>query len=154
MINFRVQNQTQNKTSMKYLFSFIVTAFFCLSVSAADITVTFTNLRSPSGTLIIGIYDKASAFPKEGKQIKKVSIPVNKKSLTTTLTLPEGEYAFAICHDEDNNGTCNQNFLGIPQEGFAFSNNFRPKLKAPAFNDVKFKVGKEDMKLNIKLIYF
>lgn len=139
---------------MKYLLTTLLLSVTTLPIFSANVTITFNNLRTPAGILIVGIYNKPEGFPKEGSQWKKVFIPINKKQVTKTFDLPEGEYAFAVCHDEDGDGTCNQNFLGIPTEGFAFSNNYRPKLRAPSFDDVKIKVGKQDLNLSIKLIYF
>lgn len=139
---------------MKYLLSILILSTITFSAFATSVSVTITNLRTSKGTLIIGIYNQASDFPIEGSQWKKVYVPVDGKEVNTTINLPEGEYAFAVCHDEDGDGTCNQNFLGIPTEGFAFTNNFRPKLKAPKFDDVKINVGSKDLNLSLKLIYF
>lgn len=139
---------------MKQLISLLFLFFITVSSFATNVTVTFTHLRKPTGTIIIGVYNSPKFFPRDEGQVMKITIPVNSKSITTSIDLPPGEYAFAICHDEDANGSCNQNFLGIPQEGFAFSNNVRPKLKAPKFDDVKIVVGEKDMKIKIKLIYF
>ncbi len=100
------------------------------------------------------MYDSPIFFQKDEGQVMKITIPVNSKTVTTTLDLPPGEYAFAICHDEDGDGTCNQNMLGIPKEVFAFSRNYKPKFKAPKFDNIKFVVGDKDMNLKIKLIYF
>lgn len=139
---------------MKYLFSIFILSAITVSSFASNVSLTVTNLRSSNGMLIIGIYNKASDFPKEGSQWKRISVPVNDKTVTTTINLPEGEYAFAICHDEDGNKTCNQNFLGIPTEGFAFTNNFRPKVKAPSFKDAKINVGSDKLNMSLKIIYF
>lgn len=138
---------------MKYFLSVVLLSAVTLSLSAVNVTVTFTNLRTSDGVLIIGIFNDALDFPKEGSQWKKICVPVSRNEVTTSFVLPPGEYALAVCHDEDNDGTCNQNFFGIPTEGFAFSNNFRPKLTVPKFDDVKFTVV-QDTNLNIKLLYF
>lgn len=139
---------------MKHLISVLLFLSVTFSSLATNVTVTFTHLRKPTGSIIIGVYDSPKNFPKDEGQLIKTTIPVNSKSVTTTLNLAPGEYAFAICHDEDGDGTCNQNFLGIPKEGFAFSNNFKPRLRAPKFDDVKIVVGEEDMEIEIKLLYF
>lgn len=139
---------------MKQLTSLLFLFFVTASLYATNVTVTFTHLRKPTGSIIIGVYDSPKFFPKDEGQVMKISVPVKSKTVTTTLDLPPGEYALAICHDEDGNGTCNQNILGIPREGFGFSRNFRPKLKAPKFENIKFVVGKKDMHLEIRLIYF
>ncbi len=139
---------------MKQLISFLLFILVTVSSYATNVTVTFTHLRKPTGNIIIGVYDSPKYFPKDKGQVMKVTVPVNSNTVTTTLDLPPGEYAFAICHDEDGDGTCNQNVLGIPKEGFAFSRNYRPKFRAPKFDNIKFVVADKDLHLEIKLIYF
>lgn len=139
---------------MKHLISVLFFFLITFSSFATNVTITFTHLRKPTGNIIIGVYDSPKFFPKDEGQVMKIAIPVKSKSVTTTLDLAPGEYAFAICHDEDGNGTCNQNMLGIPREGFGFSRNYRPKFRAPRFDDIKIVVGDKDMNLKIKLIYF
>jgi uncharacterized protein (DUF2141 family) len=77
------------------------------------------------------------------------------KALTASCiinNLPRGEYALAIFHDENADGICNLKLFGIPKEGFGFSNNFRPKLRAPTFKDCKVEILK-DMAITINLIF-
>ena len=52
--------------------------------------------------------------------------------------LPIGEYAFILYHDKNSDGKMNRKFIGIPKEPYAFSNNIRPKLSKPAFEECKF----------------
>ena len=46
-----------------------------------------------------------------------------------------------------------KSILGVPREGFGFSRNYRPKTRAPKFNEVKFAV-EGDTTIEIKMIYF
>lgn len=138
---------------MRYLVMILAAVLFSTLASAADLTVVVTNFRKPVGNVIIGIFDKASDFPNDGKQLRKISVPIRGEKVTATISdLPEGEYALAICHDENVNNDCDCNFLGIPQEGIAFSNNFKPKLKKPKFSSVKFKLV-EDKTVTIRMLY-
>ena len=52
-----------------------------------------------------------------------------------------GRYAFAFLHDEDDNGRMNSDLIGLPQEGFGFSNDVRAGLGgAPSFESASFAV--------------
>ena len=53
-------------------------------------------------------------------------------------SLPAGQYAFAVFHDENDNATIDTNFLGIPQEGFAFSNNALGSFGPPTWAQAQF----------------
>ena len=49
--------------------------------------------------------------------------------------LPAGKFAVAVFHDENGNDTLDTNLLGIPKEGYAFSENARGFAGPPSFVD-------------------
>lgn len=49
-----------------------------------------------------------------------------------------GTYALAIYQDTKGNGKIAKNMIGIPTDPYAFSKNYRPRTKAPNFDDCKF----------------
>ena len=49
-----------------------------------------------------------------------------------------GTYALAIYQDVNGNSKIDKNFVGIPTEPYAFSDNYIPRIKAPNFDDCKF----------------
>ncbi|WP_316820413.1 DUF2141 domain-containing protein [Pedobacter gandavensis] len=115
--------------------------------------ITVTNINKLEGNIQVSLYNKETSFIKKGLEYKTMTRAV--KSATEVFTfndLPEGEYAVALYHDENSDGKCNTNFLGIPKEGYAFSKNFVPKLAAPKFEDTKFK-QEHGRSLVIKMIY-
>ncbi|MEM9170459.1 MAG: DUF2141 domain-containing protein [Pseudomonadota bacterium] len=55
--------------------------------------------------------------------------------------LPAGDYAFAVYFDKNGDGKLNRGkVLGLPKEPFAFSNDVRPKLRKPTFEETKVAV--------------
>jgi uncharacterized protein (DUF2141 family) len=58
-------------------------------------------------------------------------------------------------HDENSNKDMDQNKIGIPKEGFGFSNNARISLGPPSFDKVKFEIqpGTKDTRISIDLRY-
>ena len=140
------------------IFSFLslLTALW-LSASSGEntqVTVRVTNLKAIKGQVQLGLYNTASDFPKIGKEFRKILVPVDALSVAYTIKdLPIGNYALAIYHDENADGLCNLNFLGIPKEPYGFSNNVRPVFKAPSFRDTQFKAIKgNNIQIEIKLI--
>ena len=78
-------------------------------------------------------------FPDENDEFKKLRFkPKHGKIDVMIKDLPYGELAFAIYHDVNNNGKIDKNAIGIPKERYAFSNNIKPTIKAPSFDDCKF----------------
>ncbi|WP_232279356.1 DUF2141 domain-containing protein [Psychromonas ingrahamii] len=49
-----------------------------------------------------------------------------------------GKYAMAVIHDENTNGKLDTNLIGVPKEGFGFSNNAKALLSAPSFSAPSF----------------
>lgn len=135
---------------------FLLISVFAFQIGHAqngDLTVTITNIESISGTINIGLYNNADNFPKEEKEYKLTILEVEAVEFTYTFKdLPQGDYAIALFHDENRDDECNRNFLGIPNEGYGFSNNIKPTFSAPSFADTKFQL--EDSKsITISLIY-
>jgi len=51
----------------------------------------------------------------------------------------------------NNNGKCDKNMIGYPTEGFGFSQNYKPRLSAPSFDQVKIAIN-QYTKASIALI--
>jgi uncharacterized protein (DUF2141 family) len=131
--------------------------FFAFLVSFAPepnpkLTIKISNIEKMKGEIIVGVFSSESAFLKEGAAVKNYSIKVNKDAATFTITdLPKGEYAISMYHDENSDNKMNTSFIGIPKEAYGFSNNVKPKMSAPKYQDCKFTFS-EDKTLQIKLI--
>ena len=138
---------------MKSLFLLLSLFAFQLShTQTVNLTVTITNIESISGTINIGLYNNADVFPEKEKEYKLVILDVEPSEVTYIFKdLPQGEYAIALYHDENRDDECNRNFFGIPKEGYGFSNNVKPVLSAPSFEDTKFKL-EESKSIIISLI--
>jgi uncharacterized protein (DUF2141 family) len=69
------------------------------------------------------------------------------------LDIPPGTYAMAVIHDENMNGKLDTNWIGIPTEGYGFSNDAKAMLGAPSFSAASFPYDGQDMELTISLNY-
>ena len=109
------------------------------STEKAAITVSITNLRTNTGVMEISLYNVPETFPVAGKHFKMVRVPVTNPKVTYTFNdLAPGEYAIGLYHDEDSDGKFKTNFIGYPKEPYGFSNNVKPVIAAPDFEDAKF----------------
>ena len=65
-----------------------------------------------------------ASFPGKGEVFAGAVVKVTDNTLSYTFKdIPFGIYAVAIYHDINSNGKLDRNSLGIPTEGYAFSNN-------------------------------
>ena len=135
-----------------FLFSLIFTAA-AISQNTFDLTVHVTDLENNDGVLQFGLYNDASKFPKVGETYKMVRVKTSGKSRKYTFKdLPKGAYAVAIYQDENNNDNCDKNFIGVPVEAYAFSNDIRPLLSVPKFEDCSILLHSSKT-IEIKLVY-
>ncbi|GAB2779761.1 DUF2141 domain-containing protein [Rhabdobacter roseus] len=122
--------------------------------AASTLVVEVTNLKRSGGVLRVGVYKPTAQFASETAKpdfFKVVPIP-KPGDQQVRFELPPGRYAVAIYHDVNNNDKMDKNMVGYPKEPFGFSNNFRPRVSAPSFNDCAFEVGTSEKNISIKLI--
>lgn len=106
-------------------------------VNAASINITVTNIKNIKGVVRIGIINKAKDFPYDAFTGKKV--PITGDSVNIKFTgLEPGEYAISVHHDENCNDKLDKNVLGVPLEGYCFSNNVKALVAPPKFKSAKF----------------
>ncbi|OSZ79751.1 hypothetical protein CAP36_00350 [Chitinophagaceae bacterium IBVUCB2] len=107
----------------------------------AGIKVNITNLRSNKGHVLISLFKDGEGYPdKPEKAFKKAKLAIINKNATLLFEgLPAGTYAIAILHDENDDAKMNTNMLGLPKEGYGFSNNVMGAFGPPAYNKASFK---------------
>lgn len=121
---------------------------------AHSIKVEVTHLLNSHGKISIGLFNKDNhTFSKISKAFKGVELDISsKKVLYTFKNIPTGTYAIATFHDENKNKKLDKNFMGIPSEGYGFSNNIRPTFRGANFKESKFDV-KSNKNISIKMGY-
>lgn len=141
----------------------ILASFFLMSVSGmvvnaeelkGAIEVTVSGLKNNSGVLV-NLYAQADGFPdKPDKALVRHYIQADNLTTSTIFDkLPYGEYAIAVCHDENNNQACDTNFLGIPKEGVGVSNDAKGFMGPPRFKDAKFKLDSDNKRVSVTVHY-
>ena len=101
--------------------STIVTA---LPLQAADFGVTVENISDQKGYLYWSVFDSQLAYETDASPVLAGQGRVIAETLRFTLhDLPPGAYAIKLFHDANGNGKLDSNLLGLPQEGYGFSNN-------------------------------
>jgi uncharacterized protein (DUF2141 family) len=122
--------------------------------SIADIgslTVTFTGIKSPTGAVMVGLYDSQTAY-EHGKAARQVRIVITGDSASQTIEgLPPGTYAIKAFHDVDGDGKMGANPFGIPTEPYAFSNDARGSMGPAKWAASAFEVKAGDNAQTIQI---
>jgi uncharacterized protein (DUF2141 family) len=114
-------------------------------------TIIITNVEHGKGYIDVKIYDSKEGFLKEDLAKEKIRKKATKgKTIIPLSKVHEGRIAVVVYHDEDNNGELKTGLFCRPKEGYAFSNNYRPK-SPPKFSKASIELihGKAvEIKLN------
>jgi len=116
--------------------------------------ISLSNIRNSDGYIYIFVYQYEDQYPYNPFKHYKVSkSKVNNGVLTARISnLPcKDNYVITLIDDENNNEDLDR-WLGIPHEGYGFSNNVKPIFSMPQFNDLTFDF-KQSKKMKIKLQY-
>ena len=104
------------------------------------IKVTLRGVKPKPGVLWCALYKSAQGFPMEPSRALARQRADQAHTCTFTVDRP-GDYAIVALHDEDADGRQRLNLLGVPQEGWGTSQDVKPALRAPTFEESRFKVS-------------
>ena len=118
--------------------------------------VRLNGFRSNNGKPHCTLYNDPAAFPShDEKALKESAAPAiaNRSAEVDFTGLAPGKYAMVCFHDENDNGKFDENVLGLPKEGYCFSNNVKPRFSAPDFNQCAFDYKGGDQGISITMLY-
>jgi uncharacterized protein (DUF2141 family) len=125
-------------------------AMLLVSVSGfpqSTLEIEITGIRNNTGVIMLQLFDEYETVIRQ----EKGAITDNKSTIIITDLNP-GKYALRYFHDENLNGSLESNKIGIPTEGYGFSNNAFGIFGPKPFKDWLFEV-KENTKLVLKTKY-
>lgn len=120
------------------------------------IHVKILDIRNSTGTVACALFESPEGFPIEflRSATNVMVIKIRKSQARCDFEdIPPGTYALAIIHDENMNGKLDTNVLGIPKEGYGFSNDARAWFAVPTFPDASFPYDGRTLDLTISLHY-
>ncbi|KGJ96444.1 DUF2141 domain-containing protein [Colwellia psychrerythraea] len=124
-------------------------AMMSQQVIAADLTVNISEVNQGKGHIMVGLYSGTEAFSQGKSSFGSRVKADNENEQVIFKDIPEGEYAIKIYQDENSNQKLDFNFIGIPKEGYGFSNNVG-RFGSPKYQDAKFTV-EEKTEIEIEL---
>jgi uncharacterized protein (DUF2141 family) len=139
-----------------YHFALIVFSLFKPLELTQNIEVKVTGIRNNKGYIIISVFKDQASFEKEKPFISKKFDKKEMKNdhLIAGFHLEEGIYGFALLDDENNDAKMEYSFLGIPQEGFGFSNYYHTGFSRPKFESFKLQINKQVVNKSVMKIRY
>jgi uncharacterized protein (DUF2141 family) len=96
---------------------------------------------APGGHVRLAVYNDPARFLEAAAGKFDATVNDEGLALVTLTHVAPGEYAFVAYLDENGDGRLNRNLLGQPKEPFGFSNDVKPKLRKPTFEEAKVAVA-------------
>lgn len=130
-------------TKYYLIFAVLIGVIFISVVNAqeAALTVKISRIKAPKGLISVGLYKDEKGFPDKGMEYMGKEIQAAGPTVVYMFqNIPFGTYAIAVYHDANANGRLDSNFLGIPKEEYAFSNNAVGAFgMPPSFKNASFR---------------
>jgi uncharacterized protein (DUF2141 family) len=119
-----------------------------------QVSIHVDGFRNQKGDLGVTVFKSPEGWPEDNARAYfHHGFPISGNQSTAQLDLPPGRYAIAILHDENSNRKLDRNFIGIPKEGFGFSNNPKVHLTAPGFDTASAEISCPTTDMQIHLVY-
>jgi len=128
---------------MKYILFLSLFCYFIPLVSIAQVTLTIEieELRNNNGQLHLELSNE-----NEERLVAITGAISENRCVIVIENLEPGMYAFRYFHDENMNDKLDTNWLGIPKEGFGFSNEPRMTFGLPSFEKTLFELINSEVK--------
>jgi uncharacterized protein (DUF2141 family) len=138
---------------MKIRMSLFSLAAMCMTgiVQAGEIVVHVTGVPKAQGTIIATLMNTDDAWNQKAAPLQEKRVPAVKGQTELKFdNVAPGLYAVFIHHDSNDNGKFDTNFIGIPTEGYGYSNNAHP-MRRVRFDEARFELKGEMLTLEIIL---
>jgi len=121
--------------------------------SSSKLTVQVNGVRPAVGEVAITVYpDDKRRFLAKGGKLARQRVKAA-PSVRACFWAPPGFYAVAVYHDRDGDRDFDRTLVGLPAEGFGFSNDPETKTGLPAFSSVRFRIGPGERVTSIQMKY-
>ncbi len=113
----------------------IFTSVFSFAQSTVEVVIK--NIKGTTGNLRVALFNSEEQFLKtvyNGEIVK-----ISGETMTVIFKdVPAGTYGASAVHDENANGKMDTGMMGIPKEGFGFSNDAMGMFGPPKFKEASF----------------
>jgi uncharacterized protein (DUF2141 family) len=117
------------------------------------LTVVVSNVKGEKGYVRVALYNSGKSFmvtPFKTAEAKAKDGHV----MVVFPDIPEGDYAATVLHDLNDNKKMDENLLGIPKEGFGFSNDAMGAFGPPGFKECLFPVTGSAVTTGVRLRHY
>jgi len=143
---------TISRKNITYLFLLI----FSSGLSGQTLNIQIKNINKTQGKIFVAIFANETEFrvEKPSHEFKYDTKEFSGNEYAVKIPFQSGCFGISILHDENSNGKMDYNILGIPREGFGFSDFFHKGIKKPHFDDFDFYIEKNENKFIVVVMKY
>ncbi len=108
------------------------------SQELASVTAIVENAPTENGNVDCALFRSPEGFPMNPGVAIRQSMAASSTVRCEFAGLEAGVYALSASHDENANAVTDTNLFGMPTEAWGVSNNARPLLRPPQFDEAAF----------------
>jgi uncharacterized protein (DUF2141 family) len=122
--------------------------------TGGGLKVELSGLRSAKGVVHLCLTTSHQRFLhcKDDRSAIARTIPAARAHQLDLGQVRAGTYALLIVHDENGNGKLDMT-MGIPREGFGFSNNPPMRPRAPKWEEIHFNMPASAFRQDVRIRY-
>lgn len=130
---------TANSLFIGIISSLSILVLLSQQAVAGELTINVSALTQGKGHVLVGLYAGEKNYIQE-KAIIGSRIKVHSEQMQVIFKdIADGVYAVSLYQDENDNNSLDFNLIGIPTEGYGFSNNIG-RFGRPSYQEAKFTV--------------
>lgn len=149
--------QMRNKPVKNFAVASMLLLMAFARVSVAEdalLNIEVSGLAEAEGSVHISVYDNSDDWLGEST-VARIEVVISDSLVddvvVANMQLPPGEYAISMYYDANGNGEMDTNFIGIPKEPVALSNNAKAKFGPPKYKDAVFSLPEEGLTQRIEI---
>lgn len=119
------------------------------------LNVRIDGVRNSTGIVAVTLYeDNSSKFLARHGSLYVGRVDARPGTTRACIFVPKpGVYALAVYHDENANRKFDRTGIGLPAEGYGFSNNPATVAGLPSFRSVRLNVAKPGLATQVQMKY-
>jgi uncharacterized protein (DUF2141 family) len=121
------------------------------NIPTTDLVIHIKGFETSQGMAKVGIVNSRTGYESGDTSFMGFNYKIINNEVVRTITLPYGEYAIKVFHDENGNDELDTLMFGIPAEPYGFSNNARGKLGPPEYEEARFTLESPEKKITINI---
>ena len=125
---------------------FMLLATTVVAADESELRLEISGLANEEGRVYFSVYNSEDTWLGEERvtgAAVDIADAMEGEIVVATVKLPPGDYAISIFYDVNANGELDTNFIGIPKEPVALSNNAKARFGPPKYKDALFTLPDE-----------